>query len=94
MRSFGYPDCTFFHCLHPYPGPLSAGIYPSDDAFAPILENAKEVAQLNAQPLAGCIADSHRAAPAGPAPDCKQTWVDGQPGTGEGRGLHTKQGAH
>ncbi|KAL4423208.1 hypothetical protein ABPG77_000341, partial [Micractinium sp. CCAP 211/92] len=58
------------------------GIYPTDAAFEPILENAKEVAQLNAQPVVGCVVNPQSAAPAEPATDCKQTWVDGQPGTG------------
>lgn len=72
------------------PCPCHAGIYETDDAFAPILQNAKVVAQLNAQPVAGCVADSRGAAPADPAPDCKQTWVDGEPGTGGGEAQQTK----
>ena len=34
------------------------------------------------QPVAGCVPAAHKAAPAGSAPDCRATWVDGRPGTG------------
>jgi hypothetical protein len=57
------------------------GIYPSDDAFKPIADNAQTVAQLNQQPVAGCT-PSARGALLPPAPSCQQTWVNGTAGTG------------
>ena len=71
----------FFSCSPTCPCP--PGIFPTDDAFQPIQANAQTVAQLNAQPVAGCVAAAAQAAPVAAAPDCAQTWVDGAPGTGE-----------
>ncbi|PSC76452.1 nitrilase 2 [Micractinium conductrix] len=58
------------------------GIYETDDAFRPILENARAVQDLNKGPVAGCVPAQHRAAPT-VSNDCSSTWVDGEAGTGK-----------
>ena len=83
----GPPLTTLPAPRHPAcPPPPAAGIYDTDEAFQPILDSAQTVQRLNAQPLAGCVPASHRAAPVDPVPDCQQTWVNGAPGTGGWRG--------